>query len=38
VDGPTVALAGGFALAMGAAGGLLPALSAMRVKPIEALR
>jgi putative ABC transport system permease protein len=38
VDGPIVVCAGIFALLMGLLGGLLPALSAMRVKPLEALR
>jgi ABC-type antimicrobial peptide transport system permease subunit len=38
VDLPTLLLAGTFSIVMGVAGGLFPALSAMRIKPIEALR
>jgi hypothetical protein len=38
VDGDTLAAAVLFALAMGLLGGLLPALSAMRMKPLESLR
>lgn len=38
VDSTTLALAGTFALVMGVIGGLVPALSAMRIKPLEALR
>ncbi len=37
VDGGIIAFAAGFSLVMGIVGGLLPALSAMRVKPLEAL-
>jgi hypothetical protein len=33
-----VLLAGGFTLGMGIMGGLLPAMSAMRIKPLEALK
>jgi ABC-type antimicrobial peptide transport system permease subunit len=38
VDGNTLAAAVLFTLAMGLLGGLLPALSAMRLKPLQALR
>jgi putative ABC transport system permease protein len=38
VDRGVLAEAMGFALVMGCIGGLLPALSAMRLKPLEALR
>jgi ABC-type antimicrobial peptide transport system permease subunit len=38
VDGGIVLLAGGFTVGMGIMGGLLPAMSAMRIKPLEALR
>ena len=38
VDGNTMAAAVLFTLVMGLLGGLLPALSAMRVKPLESLR
>ncbi len=38
VDGRIVAAGLSFALAMGCVGGLLPALSAMRLRPLEALR
>jgi hypothetical protein len=38
VDGDTLATAVLFALVMGLLGGLLPALSAMRLKPLESLR
>jgi ABC-type antimicrobial peptide transport system permease subunit len=38
VDASTVAFASAFTVVMGALGGALPALSAMRVKPLEALR
>jgi hypothetical protein len=38
VDGETLAAAVLFTLAMGLLGGLLPALSAMRLKPLKALR
>ncbi len=38
VDGSTLAAASLFTLIMGFLGGLLPALSAMRQKPVEALR
>ena len=38
VDGNTLAAAVLFTLVMGVFGGLLPALSAMRLKPLEALR
>jgi cell division protein FtsX len=38
VDGNTMAAAVLFTLAMGLLGGVLPALSAMRVKPLESLR
>jgi hypothetical protein len=38
VDGNTLAAAVLFTLVMGVLGGLLPALSAMRLKPLEALR
>jgi ABC-type lipoprotein release transport system permease subunit len=38
VDAGILALAGAFTLVMGVLGGALPALSAMRVKPLEALR
>jgi hypothetical protein len=38
VDGPLVASGMLFTLTMGALGGLLPALSAMRLKPLESLR
>lgn len=38
VDGRTLLLACAFAVIMGVVGGLFPALSAMRIKPIEALR
>jgi ABC-type lipoprotein release transport system permease subunit len=38
VDGNTLAIGLLFALGMGALGGLMPSLSAMRVKPLEALR
>jgi ABC-type lipoprotein release transport system permease subunit len=38
VDGDTLAIGLLFTLGMGAIGGLLPALSAMRVKPLESLR
>lgn len=34
----TIIFAAGFSIAMGIAGGLLPALSVIRVKPLEALR
>jgi ABC-type lipoprotein release transport system permease subunit len=37
VDSGIIAFAAGFSLVMGILGGLLPALSAMRVKPLEAL-
>jgi putative ABC transport system permease protein len=37
VDGKILAIAGLFSVIMGVLGGLLPALSAMRVKPLEAL-
>ncbi len=37
VDGHILAFAGLFSVGMGILGGLLPALSAMRVKPLEAL-
>jgi ABC-type lipoprotein release transport system permease subunit len=38
VDAATLAIALGFTLVMGAAGGMLPALSTLRVRPLEALR
>ena len=38
VDGRIVAAGLSFSLAMGCVGGLLPALSAMRLRPLEALR
>jgi ABC-type lipoprotein release transport system permease subunit len=38
VDAPTVLAVGLFALVMGVLGGLLPALSVMRVEPLESLR
>jgi putative ABC transport system permease protein len=38
VDTTTLLLAGGFAVVMGIVGGFFPARSAMRIKPIEALR
>ena len=38
VDGQILLLAGLFTIGMGILGGLLPALSAMRIKPLEALR
>ncbi|MFO0880461.1 MAG: FtsX-like permease family protein [Gemmataceae bacterium] len=38
VDGPTLAWGMFFALAMGCIGGLVPALSAMRLKPLDAVR
>jgi len=38
VDGNTLAAAVLFTLVMGLVGGLLPALSAMRLKPLESLR
>jgi ABC-type antimicrobial peptide transport system permease subunit len=38
VDGNTMAAAVLFTLAMGLLGGVLPTLSAMRVKPLESLR
>src|SRR5579875_2427016 len=38
VDGKILLFAGMFSLIMGILGGLLPALSAMRIKPLEALR
>jgi ABC-type lipoprotein release transport system permease subunit len=38
VDGDTIAIGLLFALVMGLLGGLLPALSAMRLKPLESLR
>jgi putative ABC transport system permease protein len=38
VDGPLLLLAAGFSMIMGIMGGLLPALSAMRVRPLEAFR
>jgi len=38
VDSPILLTAMGFALIMGAVGGLIPALSAMRLKPLESLR
>jgi putative ABC transport system permease protein len=38
VDGPVLAEGMSFALAMGCIGGLLPALSAMRLRPLESLR
>jgi ABC-type lipoprotein release transport system permease subunit len=38
VDSTIVAIAMTFSIVMGIVGGLLPALSAMRVKPLEALR
>ncbi len=38
VDGNTLAVGLLFALSMGGLGGLMPSLSAMRVKPLEALR
>ena len=38
VDGNTMAAAVLFTLAMGLLGGLLPALSAMRLRPLESLR
>jgi ABC-type antimicrobial peptide transport system permease subunit len=37
IDGNILIFAGLFAIVMGILGGLLPALSAMRVKPLEAL-
>ncbi len=38
VDAPILAIAGVFTLVMGVIGGLLPAMSAMRVEPLEAMR
>jgi ABC-type antimicrobial peptide transport system permease subunit len=38
VDGSTLAAAVLFTLVMGLLGGLLPALSAMRLKPLDSLR
>jgi ABC-type lipoprotein release transport system permease subunit len=38
VDGTVVAVAATFTVSLGLVGGLLPALSAMRVKPLEGLR
>jgi hypothetical protein len=38
VDSPVLLRGAVFALAMGAIGGLLPALSAMRVRPLESVR
>jgi ABC-type lipoprotein release transport system permease subunit len=38
VDGPTLAVGLGFSLLMGAVGGFLPAVSAMRLRPLESLR
>jgi ABC-type antimicrobial peptide transport system permease subunit len=38
VDARTLAAGLGFSLLMGAVGGLVPALSAMRLKPLESLR
>ena len=38
VDADTLAIGLLFTLSMGALGGLVPSLSAMRVKPLEALR
>jgi ABC-type antimicrobial peptide transport system permease subunit len=38
VDHNVLIEAMGFALAMGCIGGLLPALSAMRLRPLESLR
>ena len=38
VDGPILAIGAIFSLAMGVVGGLLPALSAMRIAPLEAMR
>jgi ABC-type antimicrobial peptide transport system permease subunit len=38
VDNSTMAAAVLFTLSMGLLGGLLPALSAMRMKPLESLR
>jgi ABC-type antimicrobial peptide transport system permease subunit len=38
VDAGVVAFAGVFTAVMGTLGGLLPALSAMRIQPLEALR
>jgi putative ABC transport system permease protein len=38
VDGHILVFAGAFSVIMGVLGGLLPALSAMRIKPLEALR
>ena len=38
VDASTVTFAGIFTVVMGVLGGVLPALSAMRIKPLEALR
>ncbi|HTU92830.1 MAG TPA: FtsX-like permease family protein, partial [Gemmataceae bacterium] len=37
VDGDILIFAGAFSIIMGILGGLLPALSAMRIKPLEAL-
>jgi ABC-type lipoprotein release transport system permease subunit len=38
VDGPTLAGGLGFSLLMGAVGGFLPSVSAMRLRPLESLR
>lgn len=38
VDGSTILLAATFSLIMGVMGGIIPAMSAMRVKPLETLR
>jgi ABC-type lipoprotein release transport system permease subunit len=38
VDGPTLAICLGFSLVMGAVGGLIPALTATRLRPLESMR
>jgi ABC-type antimicrobial peptide transport system permease subunit len=38
VDTSSMVIALGFTLAMGAIGGLLPALTTLRIRPLEALR
>lgn len=38
VDGNTLAIGILFTICMGAFGGLIPALSAMRIRPLESLR
>ena len=38
VDLPILMVGAGFALLMGTVGGLLPAISAMRVNPLETMR